>query len=404
MHLYTYVSIAVVVLTTFVLYQIFRRNDLKDYRYHLGLGISAVIAVIASLFLPKMISVISVDWALQFALAFFIAFLIYITILFLVMMIVSSIFPKEKVDKLLEKWEQKRITKQSAKEQKQKEKAGQSEDNANSPDPHSEEPVLKNIFIDKFSSKKKNEASEGKIEIRPQMDQAHTEEQERLEEDTIQSSTTLDEPLQTIEENKEQQTDGTQISRDSNAQESPNELIISNMEDENKEIQLEEWENKPVEESISPKTGEIGFSEKDNSGRAGIFDKTENSSEISAEKEEFREKNVDTPDIIDKMGIETISNTSVSFSDPLNVDQLIDRAFLLKQEGRDLEAASLFMNALDMKPDTEVVFWIVLDICVIYKNSGQTELAEEILQIYLNEYKDLMSNEVKEQILQSLNS
>lgn len=62
----------------------------------------------------------------------------------------------------------------------------------------------------------------------------------------------------------------------------------------------------------------------------------------------------------------------------------------------------MYINALDMKPDTEVAFWIVLDICVIYKNFGRTELATDILQAYVNEYDNLLSNEVKEQIMQSL--
>lgn len=119
-------------------------------------------------------------------------------------------------------------------------------------------------------------------------------------------------------------------------------------------------------------------------------------------KEENTEKNVDTSDIIDKMGLDTISDFIELSSDRLSIDEVLDRAFLLKQEGKELEAASLFINALDMKPDTEVAFWIVLDICVIYKNFGQSELAADILQAYMNEYNDLMSDEVKEQILQSL--
>lgn len=50
MHLYTYVSILAVLTTTVILYIIFRQNNLKDSRYHIGLFVSAVIALIASLF------------------------------------------------------------------------------------------------------------------------------------------------------------------------------------------------------------------------------------------------------------------------------------------------------------------------------------------------------------------
>jgi len=68
-----------------------------------------------------------------------------------------------------------------------------------------------------------------------------------------------------------------------------------------------------------------------------------------------------------------------------------------------LEAASLFIKALEMKPDNEAAFWIVLDICTIYKNIGQAELAKSILQSYMDEFGLLMSEEVKQQILQGLN-
>ena len=62
------------------------------------------------------------------------------------------------------------------------------------------------------------------------------------------------------------------------------------------------------------------------------------------------------------------------------------------------------MEALNRNPDDEAAFWIVLDICSIYKNSGQTELAEDILLTYIDEFEHIMSEEVKDQILQSLYS
>ena len=70
--MYTFISIAVVVLTTFAIGLVFKRKGLNDLRYYLGLGCSAVTAIIASLFFPDIISFTAVDLGLQIVLAFFI--------------------------------------------------------------------------------------------------------------------------------------------------------------------------------------------------------------------------------------------------------------------------------------------------------------------------------------------
>ena len=317
--MYTYVSIAVVVLTTSVLHIVFRKKNLNDFRYYFGLGISAVIAIIASLFFPNMVSVTSVNFGLQLAIAFFTVFLIYIALLFLILILVSSIFSQKVIDKLKKKWIGKKTELKMAKEQKIKKKE---EIKTKVEEEHAymqenievqSEPVLKNIFINKFSPAEKENAGEVDMKTR---------------------------------------------------------------EDNNSEV---------------PKSG-------------NIFGEAAATLEVSAETAQNFEKNVDTPDIIDKMGIDMISSTMDSdlhFSD-MSVESMLEKAFLLMQEGREFEAVSVFMDALDKKPDNEVVFWIVVDICVIYKNAGQTELAQDILKTYIDEYESIMSNDVKELILQNL--
>ena len=64
----------------------------------------------------------------------------------------------------------------------------------------------------------------------------------------------------------------------------------------------------------------------------------------------------------------------------------IDKAFDCKVAG-DLPAAiSYYMKGLDSKAEKELIFMIVLDICVIYKQLGQSELAKEILSVYIEKY------------------
>jgi hypothetical protein len=388
MHLYTYVSILAVLITTIILYIIFRQNNLKDCRYHIGLLVSAVIALIASLFLPKIVSVISVDWALQFVLAFFIALLAYITLIFIVMMLVAAVFPKEKSDKIIEKWEKWKISREEKRTEKQDkpDNKPESEPEASDDLKQKQEPVLKNIFIRKFSLKKEKDINE-----------TEKPEENILREipDEETNPEYMPESFESLENEPEVNTD---IADD--------EIII----DEMQEIQPEDsYETGEEREPVTELYEELQTEEKQKADYeqklpddADNSEQYENSQGFLAELGENTEKNVDTSDIIDKMGIDTISDSIELSSGQLSIDELLDQAFLLKQEGKELEAASLYINALNMKPDTKVAFWIVLDICVIYKNFGQSDLAADILQAYIDEYDDLMSNDVKEQILQSL--
>lgn len=84
------------------------------------------------------------------------------------------------------------------------------------------------------------------------------------------------------------------------------------------------------------------------------------------------------------------------------VDGYIDEAFKLKENG-DFEGAILYyMYALDMGPENDLVFWIILDTCVLYKELGQTELARDILESYVNIYGNIMDTSVKVEIEKNL--
>ena len=90
-------------------------------------------------------------------------------------------------------------------------------------------------------------------------------------------------------------------------------------------------------------------------------------------------------------------------ADTINeVDRLIEHAFMLKASG-DLEGAIVnYMYALEHDIDDQVVFWLVLDICVLYKQLGKSDLAKDILESYVANYGSIMNDDVKAQIICNL--
>jgi hypothetical protein len=619
MHLYTYVSITVVMLATAILYVVLKKNNAKDCRYTIGLGISAIIAIITSILLPNIISAFSVDLAMQLALSFFIAILIYITLLFFCMMLIASIFPQKRIDKLQKKCEENKIKRQEAKELKLKLKAEEEAARTESKEAKKEiaaaktelnvtkteldavktehaaareeielekasanefktegseetkieysisegsksdgaisigtkpeeskveeskpekkhreiisesksESILKNIFINRFSRQKVEEiigeptlddqedsldnmladeevADTGSIINKNEIDYEKSnisddkelnldndklfdidadnalgsddkkafdidadnalglDDKKALDLDTdnildlddievldIDSGNALnldDEELLDLNDEKEILIDIDKAKINVEPEEiiekslgitetEPLETIESEPQEivgiefsETVESELlgvvrndlsETVEDKPLEDvetipadtkSLESKPLETTETElletigTEPLNQANIFNQSTVALERTFGYDVSIEKNVDTPDIIDKMGVDKtpIENVPYLDSNGLSLNEIIDKAFILKQNGREVEAASLYIEALDMKPDNEAAFWIILDICSIYKSAGQTELAEDILLTYIDEFEHLMSEEVKDQILQGL--
>jgi tetratricopeptide (TPR) repeat protein len=116
--------------------------------------------------------------------------------------------------------------------------------------------------------------------------------------------------------------------------------------------------------------------------------------------ENYLEKSVDSNENIDKMGIENI----VQERENLTIDECIEEAFRLKGQG-DTEGAILYyMYALDKNPQKELTFWIVLDICTMYKNLGQSELALDILNSYYEIFGNIMDASVRQEIESNLSN
>lgn len=161
-------------------------------------------------------------------------------------------------------------------------------------------------------------------------------------------------------------------------------------------------ESSPAEEASEPQVAGDSYIEQIYLDYVAKNDETESSpedgGEIAGAIEGKAEKSVDSSEIIDKMGIEN----KVYDSRTVTIEECITEAFRLKEEG-DFEGAILyFMYALDKKPQKELTFWIILDICVMYKSLGQHDLALEILNSYYKIYGDMMGTLVRDEIIRNL--
>lgn len=80
----------------------------------------------------------------------------------------------------------------------------------------------------------------------------------------------------------------------------------------------------------------------------------------------------------------------------------IIKAFESKKSGAKDKAIQYYMEALEHQPDSNTIFWIVLDICAIYKQMGLAALAVSILDEVVNKYNSIIQPEVKAEILNNL--
>lgn len=158
-------------------------------------------------------------------------------------------------------------------------------------------------------------------------------------------------------------------------------------------------EERPSEAEIKDVFQTISQQETDTTNSDAVSQEAEKDFPVE-EGENIIEKSVDTEQIIDKMGIENVEEDKAYN----NVNDYIDQAFRLKEAG-DLEGAILhYMYALDSNPPRDVVFWIVLDTCVLYKELGQIEFAKQILESYVSAYGDVMSLSVRTEIERNLSN
>jgi len=61
------------------------------------------------------------------------------------------------------------------------------------------------------------------------------------------------------------------------------------------------------------------------------------------------------------------NENNINAKSELKIEECIGKAFELKSEGLLLEAVEYYIEALDKKPEEQLILWIVIEICSIYK-------------------------------------
>ncbi len=130
---------------------------------------------------------------------------------------------------------------------------------------------------------------------------------------------------------------------------------------------------------------ESDIEEADDTG-SQIWEQVENSTTIASEI-------VEPEEIADEIPSGEVEITARS---------LVDKAFESKEQGRKEQAAEYYLQALSHDPGREMIFWIVLDVCALYKQLGLTELAQNILEGIVEIYGSVIKPDIKEEIIKNL--
>ncbi|QNU68017.1 hypothetical protein EHE19_006130 [Ruminiclostridium herbifermentans] len=92
----------------------------------------------------------------------------------------------------------------------------------------------------------------------------------------------------------------------------------------------------------------------------------------------------------------------ISTEDISDAKSLVLIALEKKGNNKKEEAIEYYMKALQRQPDVEMILWIVLDVCALYKQLGLNELAISILETMANQYGTVIKPEVKKEIMNCL--
>ena len=92
----------------------------------------------------------------------------------------------------------------------------------------------------------------------------------------------------------------------------------------------------------------------------------------------------------------------LSTEDVKDANALVFKALEKKGDNKKVEAIEYYMKALQQQPDVEMILWIVLDVCALYKQLGLNELAISILETVSSQYGTAIKPEVKKEIMNCL--
>lgn len=132
-----------------------------------------------------------------------------------------------------------------------------------------------------------------------------------------------------------------------------------------------------------------------------------------AVKADVLEKPVDSEEIIDRMGIDingdnaqntsNFAETAQQDEDPgTSLENLIEHAFKLKESGELEEAVRYYMYALNRNLDKDLAYWVLLDICALYKILGHSKVALDILKNYATENENVLDESLRDEIERNL--
>lgn len=97
-----------------------------------------------------------------------------------------------------------------------------------------------------------------------------------------------------------------------------------------------------------------------------------------------------------------VNHDMTESSEKSEIEQFIEKAFEMKEKGMFLEAVDYYIKALDKKPEDDLILWIVIDICSLYKQMGQNKLAREMMQSYIDTFGGTLSPQTKEELIKSM--
>ncbi len=129
---------------------------------------------------------------------------------------------------------------------------------------------------------------------------------------------------------------------------------------------------------------------------------------IESEIPETREDSLNTDEAIGSIKAEmqrdniSDNGAAAEYIEEPDAQLFIIKAFESKKSGAKDKAIQYYMEALEHQPDSNMIFWIVLDICAIYKQMGLAALAVSILEEVVNKYNSIIQPEVKAEILNNL--
>lgn len=181
---------------------------------------------------------------------------------------------------------------------------------------------------------------------------------------------------------------------------------LNNLEEITIKVNVEDqgFENQVIEEEIVEgelADGKLPVSQ-DRESEIVVNENTESETVASENTESEIIENEITEVVIleSNQTMPSIANNTVAVV--IDAKSLVLKAFESKDEGRKEEAIEQYIEALRYDPDNEMIFWIVLDVCTLYKQLGLSELAKNILEGLVNEYESVIQPEIKMEIMNNL--